>query len=61
MKVKFQYAKGKAVVSYHADVTLEEALDILRDPDVITLTVTKKTAAQYLKEVGPVNEAPKRI
>lgn len=56
MKVKFQRAKGRAVVTYKGDdVTMEEVMELLKNPEVITLTVTKETPAQYLKRVGPVN------
>jgi len=56
MKVKFQHAQGKAVITYKGDdVTMEEVLELLKNPNVITLTVTKETPAQYLKRVGPVN------
>jgi len=56
MKVKFQHAQGKAVITYKGDdVTMEEVLELLKNPNVITLTVTKETPAQYLKRVGPMN------
>ena len=57
MKVKFQHAKGRAVVTYKGgdDVTIEEVMELLKNPEVITLTVTKETPAQYLKRIGPVN------
>ena len=48
--------KGRAVVTYKGDdVTIEEVMELLKNPEVITLTVTKETPAQYLKRVGPVN------
>lgn len=54
MKVKFQHAKGRAVVTYKGDdVTIEEVMELLKNPEVITLTVTKETPAQYLKRVWP--------
>lgn len=56
MKVKFQHAEGKVVVTYkNNDITLEEVVELLKNPNVITLTVIKETPAQYLKRAGPVN------
>lgn len=44
------------MVTYKGDdVTMEEVMELLKNPEVITLTVTKETPAQYLKRVGPVN------
>ena len=51
MKIKFQYASGKAVFDYKNDsATLEEAIDLLNNPNVIKITVTKMTPAQYFKK-----------
>lgn len=51
MKIKFQYAQGKAVFDYKNDYgTLEEAVELLKNPDVIKITVTKMTPAQYFKK-----------
>ena len=50
MKIKFQHATGNAVIDYKNDWgTIEEAIEILRDPNVIKITVTKMTPAQYFK------------
>lgn len=59
MKIKFQYAKGKAVFDYKNDCgTLEEAMELLKNPDVIKITVTKMTPAQYFKrKAGDKNGA----
>lgn len=51
MKIKFQYASEKAVFDYKNDsATLEEAIDLLNNPNVIKITVTKMTPAQYFKK-----------
>ncbi len=56
MKIKFQHAMGRAVVSYkNDDGTIEEAIDLLKNPDVISITVTKMTPAQYLQKAGALN------
>lgn len=56
MKIKFQHATGRAVVSYkNDDGTIEEAIELLKNPDVISITVTKMTPAQYLKKAGALN------
>lgn len=53
MKIKFQHAQGKAVVEYKNDYgTPEEAMELLKNPDVIKITVTKMTPAQYFKKVN---------
>ena len=57
MKVKFEVACGGAVFTYKKDdVGLAEAQELLCNPDVIRITVTKQTPAQYLKTVGAINE-----
>lgn len=57
MKIKFQHATGRAVISYKNDYgTIEEAIELLKNPDVINITVTKQTAAQYLKKARALNE-----
>lgn len=56
MNVKFQHVQGRAVVTYKGDdLTMEEVMELLKNPEVITLTVIKETPAQYLKRIGPVN------
>lgn len=58
MNVKFKVGAGKAVIEYSGkDQTLEEVIALIKDPAVISLTVVKETPKQYLKRVGPVNEA----
>lgn len=55
MKIKFKVGAGKAVLEYKDDCTLEEAVELLSDPKVISITVTKMTPAEYLKKAGAVN------
>ena len=57
MKIKFQYAQGLAVLDYKNDSgTLEEAMELLKNPDVIEITVTKMTPAQYFKKKAGDNQ-----
>lgn len=57
MKIKFQYAQGLAVLDYKNDSgTLEEAMELLKNPDVIKITVTKMTPAQYFKKKAGDNQ-----
>ena len=57
MKVKFNYADGSAVYTYtNDDATLQHAVDLLKDPNVISITVTKQTPTQYLKTQRALNE-----
>ena len=50
MKLRFQHAQGRAVAEYKDDeATLDEIIEILKNPDVIKVTVVKETPAQYFK------------
>lgn len=61
MKIKFQYAEGKAVFDYKNDcATLEEAVELLKNPNVIKITVTKITPAQYFKKVNGAKHGAER-
>lgn len=52
MKIKFSYANGLAVMDLKNDNgTMEEAIELLKNPDVIKITITKETTAQYFKRV----------
>jgi hypothetical protein len=56
MKIKFNYAQGSVVATYKNDnATLQQAEEMLHDPSVISITVTKQTAAQYLKGQRALN------
>lgn len=51
MKIKFEVARGDAVISYSDNnASLKEAIDLVTRDDVIKISITKKTSAQYLKE-----------
>lgn len=53
MKIKFQYAQGLAVLDYKNDSgTLEEAMELLKNPDVIKITVTKMTPGTIFQKEG---------
>lgn len=57
MKLKFNVAQGSAVFTYKDDnATLQKALDLLGRDDVLSITVTKQTPAQYLKTVRALND-----
>lgn len=58
MKIKFKVARGPAVIDYKGDAaTIDEVKDLLEREEVISLTVTKMTPAQYFKSLkgGAVN------
>lgn len=49
-KIKFQVADGNCVDTMEGNnVSIDEVIRILKDPNVINMTVTKMTAGQYLK------------
>lgn len=52
MKIKFEVARGDAVISYSKkDVSsMGEIIDLLLRDEVIKISVIKKTSAQYLRE-----------
>ena len=57
MKVSYKVGKGKAVLDYRNDksLTMEQVLEMVKDPDVLQITITKMTTREYLKKAGPVN------
>lgn len=57
MKVSYKVGRGKAVLEYTNDksMNMEEIVKLLEDPYTLKITVTKMTTAEYLKEVGPMN------
>lgn len=58
MKIKFNVAQGSAVFSYkNDDATMEEAVDLLKRDEVISLSVTKQTPTQYLKTQRALNDS----
>ena len=51
MKVKFKVGQGNAVFEYQGEhKTLEQAIELLKDDNVISISVVKQTPAQYFKE-----------
>lgn len=57
MKAKFNVVCGRAVFSYKSDdITLNKAIELIRNPEVISITITKQTPAQYLKSQKALNE-----
>ena len=57
MKLKLNYADGSTVYTYTCDdATLQYAVDLLKDPNVIYIAVTKQTPTQYLKTQRALNE-----
>jgi len=58
MKVSYKVGRGKAVLDYRNDesLTIEQVVEIVKDPNVLRITITKMTTKDYLKKVGPVNE-----
>lgn len=51
-KIKFQVADGNCVDTREGEnVSVDEVIRILRDPNVINMTVTRMTAGQYFKSV----------
>lgn len=58
MKVSYKVGRGKVVLDVKGDesTTLEEAIQMARDPNTLQITITKMTTKEYLKKVGPVNK-----
>ena len=56
MRIKFNYAEGPLVMALrNDDGEMEEAVALLRDPRVLSITVTKQTPQQYLKTQRAIN------
>ncbi len=57
MKVSYKVGKGKAVLDYRNDksLTMEQVLELVKDPNVLQISITKMTTTEYLKKAGPVN------
>lgn len=57
IKLKFKVGMGSAVFEYKNDnATLDEAIELVKDENVISISVVKQTPAQYLKRQRAVNE-----
>ena len=50
MKVKYNHADGGEIYTFGAnDVSLKEAIELLKNRNVISITITKQTPAQYFR------------
>lgn len=50
MKIKMQVANGSAVYTMKGEEdTIEQVIALLKNPDVISITVTKQTPNEYFK------------
>jgi len=58
MKVSYKVGRGKAVLDYRNDesLTMEQVLEMVKDPTVLQISITKMTTKEYLKKAGPVNK-----
>ena len=58
MKVSYKVGRGKAILDIRGDesLTLEEALGLAKDPNILQITITKMTNKEYLKKAGAMNE-----
>jgi hypothetical protein len=49
-KVKFQLAQGNCVNTYECkNKSIDDIVEIIKNPNMISLSVVKMTPAQYLK------------
>lgn len=57
LKLKFKVGSGGAVIEYKSDsAIIDRAVELLKDENVISISVVKQTPAQYLKEQRAINE-----
>ncbi len=58
MRVSYKVGRGKAVLDYRNDesLTMEQVVEMVKDPNVLQITITKMTTKEYLKKAGPMNE-----
>lgn len=58
MKVSYKVGRGKAVLDYRSDesLTMEQVLEMVKDPNVLQISITKMTTREYLKKTGPMNK-----
>jgi len=55
-KINFEIAEENCTCTYSGkDVSEEEAIRLLKNPNVISLTVTRMTRGEYLKGCKPIN------
>lgn len=52
MRIKMQVANGSAVYTMRGEEdAIEHVVDLLKNPDVISITVIKKTPTEYFKSL----------
>lgn len=58
MKVSYKVGRGETVLDYRGDesLTMEQVLEMVKDPNVLQISITKMTTREYLKKAGPLNE-----
>jgi len=58
MKVSYKVGRGRAVLDYRNDksLTMEQVIEMVKDPNVLQITITKMTTKEYLEKAGAVNE-----
>ena len=56
MKIKYKQTSGPVIAEFtQKDATLEEAVELLKSPNVISISVTKETPAQYMNRAPALN------
>lgn len=56
MKIKMQVANGSAIYNMRGEEdAIEQVIELLKNPDVISITVTKQTPNEYFKTVRKEN------
>lgn len=58
MNVSYKVGRGKVVLDCRGDesLTMEQVLEMVKDPNVLQITITKMTTREYLKKAGPMNK-----
>lgn len=52
MRIKMQVANGSAVYTMKGEEdTIEQVVALLKNPDVISITITKQTPTEYFKSI----------
>lgn len=57
MKIKMQVANGSVIYNMRGEEdAIEQVIELLKNPDVISITVTKQTPNEYFKTVRKEND-----
>lgn len=57
MKIKMQVANGSAIYNMRGEEdAIEQVIELLKNPNVISITVTKQTPNEYFKTVRKEND-----